>query len=198
MNRIVLGALALIAATSLQAVPITVNYERSITDSTPVGGDAGLPVLLCSCDNNVRFRYFVPDYASLININAITVSVDLYDDEPGDGNEQGELVFVLNGVSPAVSNVTLNTFSVDVTQAGAPYNLTFSLPGGDLANALAEIQGDGVFFFRVNMRRNTDFYVTNPQVTIDGDLTAVPEPAAAAVVGVGLAVLASLRRKAWR
>ncbi|MBL8209077.1 MAG: PEP-CTERM sorting domain-containing protein [Bryobacterales bacterium] len=195
MKTLSLGAWALLVAATLSAAPITVNYERSITDSTPVGGDAGLPVLLCSCDNNVRFRYFVPDYASLISVNSITVSVDLYDEEPSDGNEQGELVFVLNGVSPSVPNVTLATFNLDIGQAGSPYNLTFSLPGADLANALAEIQGDGVFFFRVNMRRNTDFYVTNPQVTIDGELTAVPEPASMALIGACLAALVTVRRR---
>jgi hypothetical protein len=49
-------------------------------------------------------------------------------------------------------------------------------------------QGDGVFFFHVNMRRNTDFFVFDPQVTINGDLV-VPDLSSLALPGSGLAGL---------
>jgi hypothetical protein len=189
----------LLAVMSAPAAPINVIYQGSVIEGFP-GFDAGLPIPLCSCLNNVRFRFFVPDYASLVSINSINVSVDVFN-EFATGFEQGSLLFVLNGAG--FPNVTLNSFN-DLT--GTDFSNPLQVPGsvgpGDMANALLEIQGDGVFFIRVNRRGNNaqgnDFWVDNPQAAIDGELAAVPEPSTVSLIGGGLAAAIVLKRRRSR
>jgi len=192
-RRLVLSFLLLLAAIPASAAPINVVYRRSILDGFP-GMDAGLPVFLCDCFDFVRFRFVVPDYASLVNINSIQVSVDVYDDL-ADGRERGNLVFVLNGGLP---NIHLTNFQdLTGTDEFSPLTVSAFLDPLDLPAALLEIQNNGVFFIRVNRRGTNplnDFYVTNPQVFIDGDL-AVPEPATIGLVGASLSAVLLGRRR---
>jgi hypothetical protein len=185
-NLLAVAALGVAFAVTTQAAPINVVYQGSFLEATP--GDQGLPVFLCECLNNVRFRFFVPDYQQLVTISSINVSVDIWDDL-ANGFERGTLLFVLNGVGgpPGLPNLVLNTFGDNGFVS--PETVTGSVPSGqDLMNAFLEITGDGVFFIRVNRRGNNafgnDFYVDNPQVQIEGDL--VPEPSTVMLLGAGL------------
>jgi hypothetical protein len=181
------------------ASPIAVQYQGSILEGAP-GVDQGLPVCLSQSPNNVRFKFFVPDFASLTAINGLTISVDVYSPE-SNNYENGALLFVLNGAG--LPNITVQTFSglfgyTDV----APLTVSGSLSGGDLASALLEIQNDGVFFIRVNRdgnnRYGNTFVVTNPQVSLDAD-SSVPEPATLGLMGAALmAGFVGIKRRGWR
>ncbi len=196
MRSILIIVLALsCVAGSVLAAPLTVNYEGSILEGQP-GVDQGLPIYLSQTPNNVRFRFFVPNFASLTAINSISVSFDLYDDN-ANGFEQGDSVFVLNSIGEP--NVFLTSFN-DLTgyTSASPLTISTSLPNGDLPNALLEIQNDGVFFIRVNRngnnREGNDFYVDNVSVAIDGE-AAVPEPGSLGLLTGALAVGLFYRRR---
>ena len=51
----------------------------------------------------------------------------------------------------------------------------------EIAAVLLEIQGDGVFFIRVN-RDGGDFFVQDATVTIDGELARLPAPSTLALL----------------
>jgi len=170
------------------AAPITVDYVGNFIELQ--SGDQGLPYFLDDEPNNLRLKFFVPDYASLQAINSISVSVDLFDDGDVD-DERGEVVFVLNGLG--APNLDLASFSgLNGWTSLAPLTVLGPVAGGDLADALLEIQADGFFFVRVNRRAggqapNSDFWVQGAAVTIDGELAAIPEPASIALLATGLA-----------
>ncbi|HYI94823.1 MAG TPA: hypothetical protein VEX68_14860 [Bryobacteraceae bacterium] len=197
MRSALIAVLTFIGASgSILAAPVTVNYEGSILEGQP-GVDQGLPIYLSQTPNNVRFRFSVPDFASLTAINSITISFDVYDDN-ANGFEQGDAVFVLNSIGEP--NALLTSFSdLSGFTSASPLSIATSVPNGDLPNALLEIQNDGVFFIRVNRngnnREGNDFYVDNVAVTIDAQ--AVPEPATMGVFAgaFGIGLLYRLRRR---
>ena len=195
MRSIVIIVLAFFcAAGSVPAATVTVNYEGSILEGQP-GVDQGLPVYLSQTPNNVRFRFFVPNFASLTAINSINVSFDLYDDN-ANGFEQGDSVFVLNSIGEP--NVVLTSFGgLSGYTAASPLSVGASVPNGDIPNALLEIQNDGVFFIRVNRngnnREGNDFFVDNVSVALDAQM--VPEPGSLGLLTAALAVGLFYRRR---
>src|SRR5215475_1184624 len=85
----------LVLAVPSFAVPITVNYQGSFLAGTV--GDQGLPIFINNFDpDHVRFRFRVPDAASILSINSIIVTVPVWDDGDRANNEEGTLKFVLH------------------------------------------------------------------------------------------------------
>ncbi|MBL8178731.1 MAG: PEP-CTERM sorting domain-containing protein [Bryobacterales bacterium] len=166
-------------------------YEGNIIEGLP--GDQGLPFFLSGSPNNLRLRYFVPNYASLVSINSISVSVDVYDDGDANNNEELDLVFVLNGIGLPNLAIGSHNSGLNGTDSLNRQTVLGAVNAGDLGDALLEIQGDGVFFIRVN-RNGGDFFVHSATVTIDGE--AVPEPGTLGLCGVaGLLAAAAMRRR---
>ncbi len=193
-TRYAFGALMLSCLVSATyAAPITVIYQGNFIQGT--SGDQGLPTLLGGNPNNLRLRFFVPDFASLVSINSIDVSVEIYDDASDNpnnpDNEAGEVEFVLNGIG--LDNLSLACFcgGIEGTDASNRHlvNINFSDP-----DALLEIQTDGVFFIRVN-RDAGDFFVHGATVVIDGTLApaAVPAPPSLLLLALGLSVMLGSR-----
>jgi hypothetical protein len=178
------------------AEPITVNYKGSFLQDTT--GDQGLPVFLGGLQdglpNHVRLRFRVPDFASLVSIESVNVSVDVYDDGDRNNGEQGTVLFVLNGIG--LDNLALQTFSgLNGYTDALPLTVSGSVGAGDLSNALLEIQQDGIFFIRVN-REGNDFFVKSASVAIDGTLESVPDASSTLLLlAAGLASIAILRRR---
>jgi hypothetical protein len=173
--------------------PIPIEYQGSILEGRP-GVDQGLPIYLTQSPNNVRFRFFVSNFSSIVSINSIDVSFDVYDDN-ANGFERGDSVFVLNGIGEP--NVFLTSWGgLSGFTAASPLTIATSVPAGNLPSALLEIQGDGVFFIRINRNGNNqqgnDFFVDNVTVAIDGEL--VPEPGSFVLLAGGLAIGAIYRR----
>jgi hypothetical protein len=188
---IVACAVALAPAGFAASVPLI--YQGSFLEGAP-GIDQGLPIFLSGSPNNVRLKYFVPDFASLVSINSIDVSVNVYDDGDANNGEEGAILFVLNGVG--LPNLTLQTFSgLNGYTETSPLTVSGSVGAGDLSDALLEIQEDGIFFIRVN-RDGNDFYVKGASVAIDGTLGSVPDASSTLpLLAAGLALIAIFRRR---
>jgi hypothetical protein len=194
-----ISCLGLAVTTSGFGATITTEYRGSFLEGSP-GVDQGLPIYLSQSPNNARFQFYVPNYSLLTSIDSIAVSVDVYNNQ-ANSFENGALLFVLNGVG--LPNLTVQTFSnLSGFTDSSPLSVSGSVSPGDLSNALLEIQGDGIFFLRVNRdgnnRQGNDFYVANPTVTIDGAMAvSIPEPASVWLLAAGLlAGSLKLRRKA--
>lgn len=172
---------------------IPVVYQNALISGPTVVTPS--TTLLSSGTPNIRLKFYVPDYQSIITLNSVNVTVTLFDDADGSG-DNGEVMFVLNGAG--LSNLQLGAFSnLNGYTLGSPYESNTSVQSGDLPDVLTEIQGDGYFFIRVNRNNpsSSDFYVKDATVTIDGELSSVPEPATLGAMGAGLAGLAILRRR---
>lgn len=182
-----LSLLALFLGAQAYGASIPVVYQGSIIEGQP-GVDQGLPVFLSGSPNNVRFKFFVPNYASILSLSLVMVSVDVYDDGDANPGEQGEMQFVLNGAG--LPNESLATFSnLNPYTSGSPFTL---MGAPNLLDAELEVKGDGYFFLRVN-RDGNDFFVTNPMVDLEGQL--VPEPATFALAGCALCGIVWFRRR---
>src|SRR6185436_16906204 len=77
-HRIGIGVLILLGILGVQgrvqAAPITVNYLGNFVNGTT--GDQGLPYFLDNDPNNLRLKFFVPDFAKLVKLNSVEFEVD--------------------------------------------------------------------------------------------------------------------------
>ena len=182
-----LGILAVLACSPpCWAIPIQVTYETAFV---PSGGEPPLPIYVDNNDpspDSVRFRFSVPDAAKIDSLNSVRVSVDVYDDADNPNNETGDVVFILNGIGKPNFTVASFASGLNGTTAGSPLTVGDLVMSADLADVLAEIKEDGVFFVRLN-RTGGDFFVQDATVAIDANL--VPEPTSWMLIGFGLGAL---------
>jgi hypothetical protein len=185
---------ALVFAAACAATPVAVNFDSALLEFS---GVEPLPVHLTGFPNNLRLRFHVPSAASILSINSLSISVDLYDDDDPNGNEEADLVFVLQ--ANPLPNFVFGSFGTGLNgyTFAAPYTASGSLNAGDLGLALTEIQDDGFFLVRVN-RNGGDFFVKNATATLDAQL--VPEAATGGLAAAAVALLALpyIRRSLWR
>ena len=109
-------------------------------------------------------QFHVPDFAQIVSIHSIEVSVDVLDDMGGTGAESGIVRLSTTGTGP-----NLDIASFDMELAGGALTFSGAVAPGDIAAAQEEITNNG--FFRIRVRRDTgDFFVTAGRITIDAEL----------------------------
>jgi hypothetical protein len=163
-------AAAALLAQPVSAAPITVNFVSALIEIT---GPEPLPIELSGFPNNLRLRFHVPNAASILSINSLDISVEVYDDGDAQTNEEGDVVFVLQGIGQP--NFVVQSFGpgLNAHTFASPLTVNGSVNPADFSNVLAEIQNDGFFLLRVN-RNGGDFWVKSGTVTLDAQI--VPEP----------------------
>ena len=154
-------AVSMSGAADAVAIPIVANFTQAFR---PPNTPASLPALLQGGAASVTLQFHVPDFAQIVSIHSIEVSVDVLDDMGGIGAESGVVRLSTTGTGP---NLDIASFNMEL--AGGALTFSGAVAPGDIAAAQEEITDNG--FFRIRVRRDTgDFFVTAGRITIDAEL----------------------------
>jgi hypothetical protein len=154
-------AVSMSGAADAVAIPIVANFTQAFR---PPNTPASLPALLQGGAASVTLQFHVPDFAQIVSIHSIEVSVDVLDDMGGIGAESGVVRLSTTGTGP---NLDIASFNMEL--AGGALTFSGAVAPGDVAAAQEEIADNG--FFRIRVRRDTgDFFVTAGRITIDAEL----------------------------
>ena len=162
-------------------------------------------VIPCACEfpylvdngNGVNYELFifeVPNYASVSQINGLTLRFDVFDDGVNDREESFKLVLDIPGpnleVLTFLNNLGSNLGAVDTSTA---FRVEHALTQPELEAILPSLAiTDGFFVLRVN-RLEGDFYINQAGATLD--LESVPEPGTAMLLMLPMLLLAATARR---
>lgn len=161
---------------------------------TPPNTPTSFPAFITGGDGSVTIQFFVPEFASILSVNALSADVSVYDDAADPPNRQDEALIVrFCGFCSA--DIAFFFGDLAGTSAGSPFIVSGSMDPGDLLIPFFEITDNG--FFRIRVRREEgDFFVSGATVTLDVSLAAVPEPSTAWCLALGaIPLLVSRLRK---
>ena len=162
---------------------------------TPPNTPTSFPSFIAGGDGSVTVQFFVPNFAAIQSINALSAAVSVFDDASDPVNRPGEALVVR---FCGVCNADIAFFAGDLagTSIGSPFVVTGSMDPGDLFIPFNEITDNG--FFRIRVRREEgDFFVSGATVTLDVTFAAAaPEPSTAWCLALGaIPLLVSRLRK---
>jgi hypothetical protein len=158
----------------------------------PPNTPTSFPAFLTQGDNSITVQFFVPNFAAIQSINALSAAVPVFDDATDRTNPNEAVLVRFCGVC----NADIAFFSGDLagTTIASPFIVTGSMDPADLFIPFIEITDNG--FFRIRVRRDDgDFFVNGATVTLDVTFAA-PEPSTALCLAVGaIPLLVSRLRK---
>jgi hypothetical protein len=163
---------------------------------TPPNTPSSFPAFLTQGDNSVTVQFFVPNFAAIQSINALSAAVAVYEDASDPLNRPDEAVLVR---FCGVCNADIAFFAGDLagTTIGSPFIVTGSMDPADLFIPFIEITDNG--FFRIRVRREEgDFFVNGASVTLDVTFapTQASEPSTVWCLALGaIPLLVSRLRK---
>jgi hypothetical protein len=190
---------ALAAALIAGGMGVMAPASADILTLTPTGVFAppntptSFPAFLTQGDNSITVQFFVPNFAAIQSINALSAAVPVFDDAADPANRLEEAVIVR---FCGVCNADIAFFAGDLagTTIASPFIVTGSMDPADLFIPFNEITDNG--FFRIRVRREDgDFFVNGATVTLDVTFAA-PEPSTALCLAIGaIPLLVSRLRK---